>query len=477
VGADLTLAESSLTGELDLSGARLGALSIESRCRLVNPGGDALTLANAEVRSGVLLGAGLEIEGRVQLPRTRIDGRLVMRGVRLSRPRDGVLVDGYGLTVHGVLDARGLRADGGGLVLNDVECAMIDLREAWIEAGGEVALDLRVARVHGDVVVAGGFTCRGRLVLNGAQIDGWLDCEDGTFEAGHGSGSGAGDLALSARSAVVTRGMDLTWAACGPRVDFTAAATTTLIHETGRWPAHYAIGGLTYDRFRISERLGTDPWDVDRVCEWLDGAEFDTGAYEQAARVFRQHGRGTAAEDILIRQRDAARRAARDRAAAGPTARMREDARRSVDWAFGRAVGYGYRPGRALIALIALLVAGFALLSVPVVAGSLRASDDQGDVYGVHGRLASGSPVTVRPGPPPRADSCGNGEVRCFNRLFYAVDTVIPLVDLKQRETWYPDAAAPWGRLTEEALDVATLLGWLLSSIVVLSFARLARTS
>ena len=61
--------------------------------------------------------------------------------------------------------------------------------------------------------------------------------------------------------------------------------------------------------------------------------------------------------------------------------------------------------------------------------------------------------------------------------MFYAVDTVVPLVTLGQRSTWYPNRAAPWGTVVDTWLNIATLLGWVLSSIFLLSFTRLARTA
>ena len=77
----------------------------------------------------------------------------------------------------------------------------------------------------------------------------------------------------------------------------------------------------------------------------------------------------------------------------------------------------------------------------------------------------------------PASDPCGDGQVRCFNPVFYAVDTVIPLVTLGQRNAWYPNRAAPWGAAVDTWLNLATLLGWALSSIFLLSFTRLARTA
>ena len=74
-----------------------------------------------------------------------------------------------------------------------------------------------------------------------------------------------------------------------------------------------------------------------------------------------------------------------------------------------------------------------------------------------------------------RSDACGGGEVRCFNAVLYAIDTVVPLVSLDQRATWYPDPNLRYGAFMQWWLNAATLLGWLLSSIFVLSLARLSR--
>jgi hypothetical protein len=67
--------------------------------------------------------------------------------------------------------------------------------------------------------------------------------------------------------------------------------------------------------------------------------------------------------------------------------------------------------------------------------------------------------------------------VRCLSPFLYSVDTVIPLISLDQRSTWYPDPHVRYGELMLWWLDLSTILGWLLSSVFVLSLARLARSS
>jgi hypothetical protein len=137
------------------------------------------------------------------------------------------------------------------------------------------------------------------------------------------------------------------------------------------------------------------------------------------------------------------------------------------------ATGYWYRPGRVLWLLIALLALVIFSLDIPAGQATMRASDAAGDVYSTAGPIRAIDRTQIS----RSVDSCGDGQVRCFNPVLYAVDTVIPLVSLDQRSTWYPDPRVPAGTVMQWWLNVATLLGWLLSSIFALSLARLVRSS
>jgi hypothetical protein len=113
-------------------------------------------------------------------------------------------------------------------------------------------------------------------------------------------------------------------------------------------------------------------------------------------------------------------------------------------------------------------------LELPVGQAALRATNGSGAVYSTSGLLAGSVPATAG---PARLDSCGDGEVRCFSPVLYAIDTVVPLISLDQRSTWYPDPHVSGGRLMLWWLNLATLLGWVLSSIFVLSLTRLSRST
>jgi len=86
-------------------------------------------------------------------------------------------------------------------------------------------------------------------------------------------------------------------------------------------------------------------------------------------------------------------------------------------------------------------------------------------------RTADANGVVHRPDGAAGARACAVGEVRCFDPWWYAIDTVVPIIDLHQRATWYPKstAMAVW-------LSVSTVLGWVLSTVFALSFTRLGRS-
>lgn len=105
----------------------------------------------------------------------------------------------------------------------------------------------------------------------------------------------------------------------------------------------------------------------------------------------------------------------------------------------------------------------------------MRASDGNGDVYSTAGLVVTAAGPA---GPRLHASrSCGDGDIRCLNPALYAVDTVVPLISLDQRATWYPDPRLHYGEFMVWWLDLATILGWLLSSVFVLSLTRLSRAS
>lgn len=473
VGAEVTLeGDCQVTGGIDLTMSELSSISIGPDCSLLAPGRMALDLTNAMLLSTVTVGAGAHVEGTISLRGARVRGNVRLRGANLSEPAGNSLLAAQGLKVDGEVELQDLQATGGDLALRGaVIGSWLDAAGAQLRNPGRLTLSLREASVKGSVRLVDGFHSCGQVVLNRTNVEGRLVFKDGSFECPAPNESSGRDDAIQAISATVRSGMDLGWSSVSPSVDFTNTQTSSLADDPLTWPPRFVVAGLTYDRFALPQgRITGDPWDHVARCTWLHRqAAYDAGPYEQAARVFRQHGYTTGADEISIAQHRHARQAITGRGSF---------ARRALDGAFSITVAYGYRPGRVLWLLLALLILVTGSLELPAAQATMRASTQAGQLFGTRGPIPAGNTTqTAAPGPARSGDACGNGEVRCFNPVFYAIDTVIPLVTLDQRATWYPDPHIRYGTFMEWLLNIATMLGWLLSSVFVLSLARFARST
>jgi len=464
VGAEVTLeGDSRVAGRVDLSMSDLGSMSIGDNCVLQAPGATALDLTSATVQTGFQLSGGARVEGTLQLAGAAVHGTFALHG-ELGQPGQMRLVDGTAVTVDGDVDLDGMRASGGAISLRGASMASLSARGAQIHNPGGYSLRLSQAVIKGPLRLINGFTSAGLVALNRTTVDGRMQLTGGSFVCPGPCEVNIQGNALEAISATVHGSIDLGWGHVSPSVDFTDTTTTFLADNPATWPERFTISGLSYSRFDTPQGAPATPvWDAASRIAWLSRqAVFDSGPYEQAANVFRQHGYTREAEQILIARHSHARK----------TSRHPARTRRAVD-ALYATIGYGYRPARVLWLLAVLLVLVATSLTIPAARATLRATNGNGDVYTTSGPL---SPPAARPGAA-RPDSCGNGAVRCFSPVLYAVDTVVPLISLDQRSTWYPDPDVSGGQLMLWWLNLATLLGWLLSSIFLVSLARLSRNS
>jgi hypothetical protein len=471
VGAEMVLTgRCEVTGRIDMSMSEVSSVSIGAQCVLRAPDGIALDLTNARIRALLRLDEWAAVEGTIRMPGAVIRGRLALHG-ELSRPRDESVIDGSAMTVDGDVYLDRLRTDGGAVTLAGARLGSLSARNAQLHNPGGYSLRLSQAQVNGPVRLISGFSSTGLVAFNRTTVEGRLHFTDGSFRCPQPSAGNEAGHAIEAISATVRGSIDLGWAAVSPSVDFTDVTTTSLADNPATWPERFVIAGMTYERFERPQ--GGKPgriWDQAARCAWLRRqTEFDSGPYEQAARVFQQHGYTREAEHILIAQRQHARQVGRSHTA-WP--------RRVLDMIYA-TIGYGYRPARVLWLLALLLALVTISLEVPSYQAALRANNGNGDVYTTSGLLTAsshGAPGAAATGGTPR-DTCGDGEVRCFSPVLYAIDTVIPLISLDQRATWYADPDVPNGQFMLWWLNLATLLGWVLSSIFVLSLARLSRSS
>jgi hypothetical protein len=199
------------------------------------------------------------------------------------------------------------------------------------------------------------------------------------------------------------------------------AHISRLIVDPVGWPeaCPVELGGLTYDR--ISRRShDTVTWTVRERLDWMARYDpaFAPGPYDQLAAALRRDGReGEARQVLRVRER----------------LRHRAMGRLGAIWGTVQdaTIGFGYRPARALLWLVAVLAGGSAWFAL------------------------SGPLAPVKPGETPTWDP-----------VLYTLDLLVPLVDLGHEHAWNP--VGP-----DKAVAVLIMAaGWVLATTVVAGASR-----
>jgi hypothetical protein len=181
------------------------------------------------------------------------------------------------------------------------------------------------------------------------------------------------------------------------------------------------LAGFTYDS------LGHAASDCSARLAWLARATdgYVAQAYDQLAAAFRRAGREDDARKVMLAKQIRRRRTL-------------QPLGQAASYAFGAPVGYGYRTWRAVAVLAALVVSGWWIFSA---------------AYPEHMTATR------------RADQLPD-----FHALVYAIDSVLPVVNLGQETSWAPQGVA------QAWYVISVVAGWMLGlGLVAFVTARFFR--
>ncbi|GGN35729.1 hypothetical protein FHR83_006226 [Actinoplanes campanulatus] len=422
----LDLAGARITGALDLTGARIEAPVHLRRCvferelrldhaELLSVNLDECALPGIEADglrvAGDFAGRDMTVGGDIWMLPARIDGT-----VELDRS-----------VVQGSIYLQ--RAEvGGGVIIRDATVGK-GLRLAGSRVGGNVdltrskcgaAADTGAAVNAGGMVVGGGFfshdlVADGEVNLIGTRVAGSITLQRAVLRGREGR---------HALLLIETQARMLTLRPApesAGTISLRDARVGRLVDDPVNWPAgcRVELDGLTYERLtRRSEDV--DGWTAGQRLDWM--ARFTTGAalgpYDQLAAALRRDGREQEARQVLV---------VRERL------RHRAKGRLGALWGAVQnvTIGFGYRPGRALLWLLAVVAASTGWFAW---SGPLRA---------------------VKPDESPTWDP-----------FLYSVDVLVPLVDLGHDKAWDPVGA-------DKAVTLAVMAaGWILATTVVAGAGR-----
>jgi hypothetical protein len=442
-------------------------------CQLDGLKGDRLTAIGLDMSRSVF-------SSMVQLACADIADEFDCRGAMLNgRDDDGHALAAYGIKVGGDARLDGMVTTAGAVLLVGADITgQLILSDARLNgrAGNGYALAADRMKVGGNMWLDRAVISGGALRLAGADLRLQLSCHGtqltGTDSVGltlNASGMKVGaDVYVDQRFtadgtvslALAQIAGTLVWAPAGPisgQVNLEDASVGQLndsgsdVGSDGYGPTggRLLLDGFTYGRFsgkpqaKVNQRLA---W-VRSQYHGDDPAPFATQPYEQLAAVYRQAGQDSQARKVAI-----ARRA--DLRKYGNLNWYRWFGNWLMDW----TIKYGYQAWRAGAGLVAVFLVFAAL--------SCWAQN--------HRLMAPVGATSVGLYPVPAATIC-TSSYPCFSPIGYAIDTVIPIINVHQADQWGPDEAAQWGRPWVAATWIATALGWALATLLVAGYTGLVR--
>jgi hypothetical protein len=197
--------------------------------------------------------------------------------------------------------------------------------------------------------------------------------------------------------------------------------------EASEEPRELLLDGFVYDKIQ--------PCDRKRWLRWLGRAIFASQPYEQLAEVYRRLGQREDAVEILVAKEKARLRHGRQRWYRNLWSRL-----------LGLLVGFGHKPGRALVALVVVGLLGTLIFWTADAIGAMAQQNKE----------------------------CGN-----FNSFVYSFDTLIPVIDLHVESCYEPKM--PDGSMSRGAylvwcyLRVHILLGWFLTTVGLFAVTGIVR--
>ena len=313
------------------------------------------------------------------------------------------------------------------------------------------------------------------LSLSAAQVGMNCSFEEATIEATNG-------YALNAQDLKVEGG--LYWrrfSSIRGRVEFASASFRQLVDDRESWEMVVDSGmvGSTYEAL-------FGPTELEFRLSWLRQtanieASFHPQPYQQLAKFYRETGHRYEAREILvakeIEQRKATRKAIRERK--GRTESwMQPDVlatvKLSMDTGSRFVAGYGYKPWLSLWWL-------GGLVTVMMIAAQLtwNAGDFAPNSAVV---LTSQDWKTIADGPSqnPAADWTGalapGKDYETFYSFAYALDVVVPVLDLGQTDAWAPSPArGDWGYWMFYLQKIFIVAGWVVTAIAAAAISGMIR--
>ncbi|MCO5063888.1 MAG: hypothetical protein M9924_05660 [Rhizobiaceae bacterium] len=433
-----------------------------------------------EVRGGIYL-RGARVDGTVVLAQSRLGGNLECDGATI-RAQDHA-IDAERIEVRSVLVRRARLQ--GGINLHGAQLAAdFDGSGSTISFPEGVAIDFEKSENRGSLTVRGA-EVDGEIRLVASLIEGDFDCTDAVL-------SNPGKSALDMSRTVIKGAFFLHGKA---RVDgvlaMTGASIDTIHDSSPCWPK---AGDLLLNRCLYRAFIDS-PVDAGSRLDWLArqdperwGEDFWPQPYEQLGLVFREMGHIEDSRAVLIVKERRQRRARRARA----KNRLWWAILAVQDGILAVTVAYGRQPLLALAWLLLFWAVGVGVFWNADRLGALKPNSavvlrsPEWTLCGINTSeeqflIAPQTTMDGRAKPGQTQLSCFRDQFEAasypqFNPWMYSLDTLLPVLEMGQKEYWRPNPPEPGGAFTIAYFYFQSIVGWALSLLAVAGFSGLVKS-
>jgi cytoskeletal protein CcmA (bactofilin family) len=422
-------------GTVNLYGATIGGNLSCRKGMFTNENGYALLAPNINVKGSVFLSDEFQAKGTVRLYGATIGGNLECdKGTFINENGDALNAERVNVTGY-VFLRDGFQAKGtvnlyGATIGGNLSC-----RKGMFTNENGDALLAQGVNVKGSVFLDGGFQAKGRLSLYNARID---------------------------QTLIISRirkpeGMSL-------RLEFAKVQTLDYAADSLPSPGKLELNGLVY------EALGKkSPQKLEQHLNWLrlqPKESFSFQPYEQLAKVLRATGNTDQSTSVLIgKEQDQLRYG-------------------NLNWlskvwkqVLGATIAYGYRPQQAFLFAIGVVAFGFFIFDWGYKTGLITPTDKN--------CTPSNSQQEQKVSQQKQKDYLNCPYYPKFDPLIYSLDIFLPIIDLRLKSYWLPNAnkgedklfhikSGEWLRYY---LSLHIISGWVLTTLWVAGFSGIVRSN
>lgn len=465
-------------GEVIINGATVDGQVNLTGGRFINKNSSAIDADSLKVSRDLFMGKGFQARGEVSLIGASINGRMICGGGVFRNPGSDT-INAQNIKINGDLFlSRGFLSEGrvyfaGAKIGGQISCS-----KGVFKNKNGVSLGLQSIVLGEGLFIGNGFVAEGRVDLSGSVINGQLNCNGGQFESEKGS-------AFSALRMVVKR--SFMWKnvnVVNGGVVLASSCVGDLVDDFKSWNFK---GNLILDGF-IYERIIASSLDINKRLEWLKkGSIFRGNFYPQPyvhfSKVMREMGHDQDSKDALVEKSKLFYLQRRKNILVTPNGDISVAFRSTYskvlflinliyDYSLRIVVGYGYKPGRSFWSLAVLLTLSAFIASSAWKTGALVPNSDVIIVSSGWQEVKNfthASQMWSRPG--------GEGaDWETFNAYAWAIDVVVPIVELGQVDAWAPSATRSfWGWVAWWSRWVFSILGWIVAALTASAITGVIR--